>query len=434
MFCADYILAQEGGLTASLGFSQQIESINEKGFSGRRDEGTRSNTALDFRLGSVTRNQALIFEADTDLVYNFSNTEDGLEIENPALRLDYRLSNRTSEFSLGTSYRRSEINDRIFDETLDEDIIVGTGLREITSYETGLRLGIGTPLEFSSSYRRTQSDFSELVGTDVNDSLTETFSAQLDAQISPVLLTTLSYSRRDRDEDGTGTDSTRDSFGLSANYTVSATTRLRAGLNYTDNESVSATGRSASSGLGFSLGATHDRPNGSLSADYRANETINGTRQNISFGRSYTFRRGDASFSVGASKLDGLDAEPVLNASLGLDLDRSSRLGLSLNQAAATSNDDTESIRTRFSVDYSRELSRVSDISAGIQVSSRNEQGLGAVDEDSLRFDVEYRYALDRDWDLVSGYSFTTVQQDGAEDRETSRIFIGVQRNFDFRP
>jgi len=47
---------------------------------------------------------------------------------------------------------------------------------------------------------------------------------------------------------------------------------------------------------------------------------------------------------------------------------------------------------------------------------------------------VTYRYDVGSDWDLVTGYEYSSVRTDGQEDRDTSTLFLGIERSFDFRP
>jgi len=41
---------------------------------------------------------------------------------------------------------------------------------------------------------------------------------------------------------------------------------------------------------------------------------------------------------------------------------------------------------------------------------------------------------MTRDWDLVSGFEYSSIDDEGSERRERSMLFVGVERSFGFRP
>ncbi|MGZ2260313.1 MtrB/PioB family outer membrane beta-barrel protein [Roseobacter sp. A03A-229] len=422
----------EEGLRATLGVSGRLESVNKDGFTTEQDEeGTRFLTRLNFGLTSEARFQRLEFSAGTSLAQNFSNGE--FEGEDPTLRLNYNLENRGSVLTFGSSFQRRDVDQSNFDLE-DEDVEVGDGERTIRSFNTGLTIGRDGPVRFDLSQRYSRSTFSDTVDPDLSDSTRENYSARVTFRISPVLSTNIFATRDTVDRDNAGeTDTEDDSFGVGASYEISPVLTVNGQVSYDSSESTSATSQD-SDGLGYRLDLSRALANGALTAGFTSTETINGTRYQIRAGRSLSLPRGSISFSLGATKLDGTSAEPLVNLGLDYALTDASQISVSLSQSSTVNQDDDESVRTRLGINYTHTLSEISSISAGAQLASSNDLSDGGIDRSSLSADLTYRRAVGGDWNMVTGYSYSTSRRDGQEDRNTSTVFLGLEKSFDFRP
>ena len=431
------IWAQDaGGIRATFDVSQRLEYIEEDGFTAGSDEGLRSVTGLGFALSSETRGQRLTFSGSTNIAQNLTNGG-GTEFEGTLVALDYARFSRNSELTFGATYRRDEVDDLAFDTDLllDDDITTGTGQREVFGVTTGLTLGREGPITTTLTHAYEKSVYSDTTDPSLTDSDTQSVTGRLSFQVSPVLTTDIFASWREVDEDGaTATDRSFTRLGVGAVYAISPATNFTGELFYEEEDSRSTGSVTETDGIGYALGLTTARPNGEISVSFEEEETLNGKRRQALIGRSYELRRGSLSFSVGATKTDGFSAQPLANLSLDFALDPLSTIRVELDQAASVNDDDSEVVNTRLDMSYTRSLSSLSEISAGIALVDENVLGAATGDEQSVRFDLSHRYEITRDWDLVSGFEYSSVDEDGSARRERSTLFLGIERSFDIRP
>lgn len=430
------ILAQDngqGGLSASLKIGQRLESINRTGVTTTNDEGTRSLTTLSFGLQSVTRTQALSFNLSGALE-KFLSKSDSFEFEDPRASLRYTLENKNTALSINGSYSRADIEDSSFDENpLTPELDTGTGDRETYSVSTNLTFGRDTRVTTSLGHSFARTKYSGTNNPNLNDSTRHSLSGRMTFELSSEASVNAFANWSKVDEDGPGAnDTTTRRAGVGANYAITETTRVNGELSYSINDS---TNSNRTEGIGYALGISHDRPNGAVSAQFSENKAITGTRRELSFTRSLETARSALSLSLGVSKTDGFDIQPLVNLTWNYSIDQASSVRVTLSQKATANNNDNELVRSRLSVDYNRELTSLQSISAGLQLIDENFLGTGAdVDERSLRVNLNHTYSLGDDWGLVSGYEFSSTRVNGQPDRDRSRIFVGLEKTFAFRP
>lgn len=438
--CPAVLLAQEtdttgGGATVTFDIGQRFEYIEEEGFTGTTsDEGLRSLTSIGFRVASETRGQALAFGVSTGIAQNLTNGGP-TEFESTRVSLDYRVSNRTTELTFGSFYVRDEIDDLAFDTSLDDDTITtGVGQREIFNLTTGLTVGRDGPITGTLSHVYEKSVFSDTTDPTLNDSERQSIEARLSFQIAPNLETYVFGSRSEEDEQGLGaTDRDASRVGIGAIYEVTPATTLTGEIAYSTEESRGAVA-DETDGMNYAFSIAHARPNGEVSLSLSEEDTFNGKRRELLVGRDYTLRRGDLSFSLGASKTDGFGAQPIGSLRFDYDIDRNSDIQISLEQSGDIDDANNEVINTRLNMEYARELTPLSQISVGLALVEENVLTAGGIDRRSVEFDVSHAYQLGGDWDLVSGFSHSSVQEDGAADRKRNTLFLGIQKSFAYRP
>ncbi|WP_299506634.1 hypothetical protein [uncultured Roseobacter sp.] len=425
------LLRAEEGISASFTISERLENVQRQGFSNNENEGFRSVTRLGFGLLSENQNQALSFNTGTDFVYNFSRSE--TEFEDPDLNLNYDLQTRNAGLSFDASYVRRDVEDSVFfDDLSNEFIISDDGRREIFSLRSALSLNRQGPITFDLNHFFSDSRFTGTTDPDLRDSTTNGLTASSSFRLSPVASLNATARWREQDQDGVGAnDRTRTSFDVGGTYDISAVTTLSAGISYFNNES---TTRTDNSGPGYRFGLSHDRPNGTYDFDISSRETINGNEVDARANRSYDLPRGTASIGFGLAKVEGFSIEPLISAGLNLDINNVSRISLDLSQASTVDNDDNETIRTRLSVSYSRELNEISSMSASFRFADENVLADNDEDTTSLRASLSYRRAVGDDWSLVSGYEYSTNQRNDREDRNSNTLFVSLEKAFSFRP
>lgn len=424
------------GVTGRLQVSQGLENVTESGNQVNDDEGLRSITGLSLDMASETNTQRFFVALDTSLAYNFSEDNDeGLDFENTGARIGYDLNNRSSALGITLSFREADVDDEVFitDPITGDGIFVsGGGQVETIRLQSRLALRQDDPLSFSFSHSYTDRTYKDTSDPNLADSTTQTFDARAILRLSETTSVGVFSAYDDFDEDGPGgTQRTTLTSGVTADYRLNRTTNLSAALDYTDIDS--NTNDSSTGGPGFSLGLTHDRPNGAIRIATSRTETVNGERDEISIGRSLNFRRGLADFSYGLARNEGLDLEPLINVRLSYTLSDLSQINANLSQTAETATNNTETRQTRLSVNYSRQLTATSQIIGSLQLADQNELGPGSEDERNVEASITYTQRITRDWNLDTGYSFS--RNDGENGtRETSRLFVGLSRSFNFRP
>lgn len=431
---------EAGGLTASLTVGQRLEYENRVG-STPNDEGFATTTDLGLVIESRTSTQSLRFTVDTGLRYEINDNGRGerLDLDDPILGLAYSAESRATRLSFDARYQRSDVIDAAFDGdelNLDDDVLTGTGTRTNSRLGARLELGRDRPLGADLNYAIQRSQFSDTSDPSLVDLDTTSYGIALRFDVNEQIQLGAFYNHSDRDADGPGSsDRLTDRFGLRATYQISPTTQARAELFYSEIESDDNAGNVAGTdGAGFSFGLTHLVQNGNFTFDLSQQETVNGTERQVRLGRSLTFPRGSASLSLGLNQTEGLSVEPLIGLSVGYELDPVSRLSLNLSQSVNIDDDNDTTINSRLSLAYNRQLGQQSQLSAEISIADRNVQTTGGQDRRQTQLSLSHQYLLGRDVSLVSGYSYSETKSDGLQDVEQSRVFVGLQRTFNFRP
>lgn len=426
------ILAQDG-LVATFGVTQQLEYVGEQGFSTPQDEGLRAVTGLSFGLSSQNSNQQFDFGLTGGLVLSDQNSS--FDIENPSARLLYGISSRDTALTFNANYRRADVDQSNFFEDnifLDPTVFSDEGTRTVASLRTGLELGRTAPVSYSFNHIYAQTSYDDTLDPALRDNTTQGLDGRVNFRLNGAVSTYVFASWREIDEDGiNANDSTTTRYGVGGSFQVSPVLSLTTELNYSDSET---TNSGVTSGLGYSLGLLRDLPNGSLGGSISATETINGTRTQARISRAMEFKRGSATFGIGASRTAGLSTEPLVEAALNFAISEVSNIGVNLSQASSISTNDQETINTRLGINYSRELTALSSISGGIQYAEQDVLVPGGIDQSSISANLTYRHDVGQDWDLISGYRYTSSRRDDRADRDSSTVFLGLEKTFSFRP
>lgn len=426
----------EEGVRATLNLSNRLETVNESGFTQPVRDGERFVTGLNFGLTSENSYQTLGFFADTDIAYN-SNDEvlDQFEIEDPTMRLNYNLQSRQSALSFAARYRKTDIdNANFFDEFDINDVETGEGDRTNVSLRTGLVLGREAPITFNFNHIYTTNTFDGQVDDDTSDDTRNRVNALLAFRINSVASANLIgyYNEIDRD-DPDAFDQTEQSIGIGTTYALSSVLTFDGQVTYDEATSTNPA-REDTSGLGFGLGLNRELTNGVLGFDVSSTETINGARQQALVSRSMELPRGALNYSVGATKTGGSSLRPLVNLGLSYNTTDTDRLILNLRQRTAVDDDDDETIRTSLSVGYTRSINELSSISASADFADQNPIDDAGVDSSSFTANLIYRRDVGGDWDMVTGYEYRTSSRDNEENRNRSTLFVGLEKNFDWRP
>ncbi|MBL4811658.1 MAG: porin, partial [Rhodobacteraceae bacterium] len=181
--------------------------------------------------------------------------------------------------------------------------------------------------------------------------------------------------------------------------------------------------------LGLTAAVDFDRPDGSFTLGFAADDTPDGTRLSVDFGRTYTLPTGSLSASIGLTR--GTDAELYATGNLQMryTLPRGA-LTASLNRSVGPGSDDAEEIVTSLSLGAHNALTPVSNIGVNLAFVRAEE---AAETTDITSFGVTYDYALGPDWSLSAGYGFQQ-RDDAGGSANASSVSLTLSRTFDFRP
>lgn len=426
----------EEGVRATLNLSSRLETVNESGFTQPVREGERFVTGLNFGLTSENSTQTLGFFADTDIAFN-SNDEvaDQFEIEDPNLRLNYNLQSRQSALTFSARYRETDIdNSNFFDDFDVNDVETGEGDRTTVTLSTGLVLGREAPITLNLNHLYTTNSFDGQIDDDTSDNTRNRLNTRLSFRLSSVASAYLTGYWNDVDRDDPDAfDQTEQSIGVGTTYALSNVLTFDGQITYDEATSTNPA-REDTSGLGFALGLNRALTNGVLGLDLTSTETINGARQQVLVSRSMELPRGALNYGIGATKTGGSSISPLFNIGLDYDATATDRFNVNLRQRATVDDDDDETIRTSLSVGYTRSINEISSISASANYADQN--AVNDADDDSSSFtaSLTYRHDVGADWDMVTGYEYRTSRRDDEENRNRSTLFVGLEKNFDWRP
>lgn len=402
------VLAQEvppGGRGLTFGIEQRFESTEnldlDVNSQGRTDQAT---TRLSFGARWTTRTSSFGLTAGTSL--RAADSPDAsindFALDNNRIGLDYTRRGATARFGVTASVQESDIaflrplEDFVTEEgviELPEDLedLNGTGSRRNTRVGTTLDIGEGGPwgLGLSASY-------SDISYSDV------TSSGLLDSQ--------------------------RWQVGASLRYALNPATQLTVGLGYgefRDDDPATDTREtiSLSSGLRFA------RPNGAATVSLGAQDTEDGTRLNLTFGRSLTLPTGSLSTSLGLARSADGDASLSGSLSWQQQVTPVDRIDARFQRSIVGGTDDTDRLVTALSVGYRHELTPVSGLGLDVAWTESETTSTGST-VTNASVAASYNHALTEDWGLSAGYRYRLRDEDGVGDADSNSVFLVLRRNF----
>ncbi|MDO6736068.1 hypothetical protein Q4555_15415 [Octadecabacter sp. 1_MG-2023] len=415
-----------GGLNANLSFSQGLVSSSE--------DGTYGQTNLGFTLSNVTPVQDLQFEISTGLEEQLSGGFDA-EIVDPALSLSYGIENRQSALDISAKYARSDVDSFTeSDDPLSSVLVLDTGTRESSGVSLGYTFGREKLFggAFSTSYNTTS--YSGTTDTDLVD--VERIGAGLDLrfEITPRIAATLGYNFSDTNRTGDGLDVRSTDVQAGVDLTVSETLNAAVSVGFDTVTSTDSTGATEQEdGFVFAFNLSQDRPNGALSFNLNSTVTETGRRSDVSVANTFETRKGgEFSGSVGLTVDDNGNTNPLYAVSFSESLRRSS-YSVYLNQNITSNDLGEDALNTRVGADYTHVLTATTEFQTGLDYQATDYQGNS---DDTSRFDISLgiSHELTQDWSVSSRYTYSVENEDGQARDTDSRLFVGLETNFGWRP
>lgn len=465
-------------LGQTLAYSDNIDLVAEPG-----GDTLRSTTRLGLNYSDITRTQRLEFaaggayEADTDNETDFTD---------PFARLSYALEGRNNRLEFTADYRRVDLDDlsiplslllpgvALPDQIVNDVAQIEAGLRSDTSYtleaETGLQSAFGLRLELSSRDRRYNDEqIFDLANTQSRRAEVES-TFRIDPSLTARIVGVVS---RFEGEDAQETRRFNTSLGVGIEYELTPANTLDLFIGQRRIEVERNGINSSSRGPEVMASLVRDMPNGDLTFSLNSRQTLERRDTVVRVSRSQTLSRdGQLTYSVGASRAEGLDTEPLFELAYIKPL-RRGRFNIELGQEARTREiSDEPVVLTRLSAGYGVKLTKRMDFSIRAslddlvarvksnqdrrsyllrtdlvgQINDISSWSLGASIDDTRvvesgitttqqRYGVQlgYRRALTSDWNMVAQYQHSAILDSDVADRRSNTISFGLERSFDTR-
>ena len=440
-FVAGPVLSQDaGGRMASLSISQDLRWSDNIDFDSSNRSGAFSRTDLGFSLTSATRTDELSLAFGGAIDAEFAD-ETSISFVSPFVTLAYGQETRSASFSANASYRNNDISSLVA-AGIDPGsgltfVVEDEGRREDIAAEATFAFGLNAPFGGGVVLSYSQTDYSDTADPDLLDISRSSIDGNLRFDLTPTLRLVATGRYGTVDEDGVGSiDQTeqRLSFGVEAD--VRPGFSVGASVDYSRVESIGGTALAPidrlEEGAGLALNAAMELQNGTLSGEISSRVGEAGRVTTASVTRSLEMRRGNVDLTFGLTETETGDLNPTYGIGATREL-RQGEIGLSLSQVVNTSVEGNESLDSSITLDYRQQLTNAIGLGASLALADTRELA-GDVD-DATRLDatVSVSHALNRDWDLVGGYTYSRLSEEGSDDVTSNTVFVGVSRTFDWR-
>ncbi len=385
---------EDGGLRLTFGVAARVETISNPGLSVPAEPRLESlSTRLSFGLSDKTRTGAVSLSAAGSLAADNDESTNGLE--DPDLRLSWKRSGATSSLDLNAFLRESDL-DTLRGVVLDPD--TGEATKDVVGDGKQRQSGGGLTLAFGESGPW---------GGTLSAGLTDTtYSGSTDE-----------------------VDSRDASLGGTLRFELDSATAVTAGLRWSRFDEDGAAYRDT---LRPELGLRRNLAGGFASADVFAEDTEDGTRAGLSFGRSWELKDGSFAFNLGATRGVTGDLSPTGTLDWQKDLPRGS-LSASLRHAVTSGSDDTETIVTTASLGLGHTISPLASVNFGLNASDSEDTVTNETTRNAA-LSATISHSLTQDWILDAGVSHRMRDEDGTGLATSDTVFLELRRSFDWRP
>jgi hypothetical protein len=431
--------SQDGGLNLTGRFGQSLEFSDNPDFTADfSGTALRSRTELSFGLESETAAQRISIDVGAAWRYTLSTsdnqpTREGLT--DPFIALEYERNSATSLLSLGASYRESDVGDLslVLDpDTLD--LIVDDGTVERTTLSFGLDTGVGEPFGLSIDAFYARRNYFETTDPDLTDNEFFQFSGAARFQVTPT--TGASLIARYSDDNDIGTSdyqrkTTRVGFGIDHELTPSQRIGFDLTSDVIDTTENGAT--TSEEGFSFAIDYGQDLPNGGFSVTASSVLENIGARNTISFSRDFDLPDGNLVFLAGVTNNDTSDLNPILGIEYSREL-RDGEISARVEQRIDQARTSDDEFRNRLiEIGYSQQVNSVSGWQTSFGYAESEDLSDGSLDRQT-NFGISYRRDLNREWDIVGGYRYRSLDSTDEANRDSNTFFLTIERDFAARP
>lgn len=391
------------------------------------DSETRGETILGFGLTSETRAQSLALSLGARVRSQIGDSFD-TRLTDPSLQLDYSYTTRGSTLELSLNYSEEPVintGGNIGDSPAQ--VFIGSGTREDSAARLSFTFGQEARFGGALSLGYQELGFSDTEDTSLIPAQTSSAALSLRFDLSSRVTLTPALSVTETTREG-GSDVRRERATLGAELTFSEV--LTGGLQIGQTRLLEDTEETEGSTATLSLALA--RPNGTLSTELSSDLSVSGRRTTLRFTRSFEAEISQFTLGLGLSQSETEDLRPLYSLAYTRETERS-QFTVSLAQEFAIDSTGNEALNSRLSLGYSTTLSEVMDFTSSLGY-ARSEILSGTGDE-TERFDLRLGLSrsLAQDWRLTGGVNFTQTR-DGAVEEDQSEVFLGLKREFDWRP
>ncbi len=428
------------GSKLTLRFSESLVVDDNLGLgAGTQPTSVYSRTGLN--LNFTTRTRTARFSLRGGVNYNagrLGNSGTDGRFESRTLALTYRRQVGDSEFEFISDYRRTRNANRTeVDDLTGEDLIVDGG--DVARWQNEFTLAIGQESTVGLILNGSRDDVTytdNAVGG--VDRTSQSLSLSVPVRVTPVAVITpfagLSRSERDNAQEYT---SENHYFGVSARLQAGEALTWNASIQHTDLDirTTVAPGIRAlreRKGVAANLGFNMARPNGTISGSVSTSVQTSGRQYNAFLRRELKLPRGSVGVQIGAGKSDTSDLSPLFGLDWTYDT-RRAKFGATVRQQL-TSDAGSESIVSVVSLKASGDLTETTSWSTEASYYDYDSQSAAVTDYRRLDLELGLTRDLTADWELTAGYRYRNIDRTGQARRSSNSVYVGLQREFSYRP
>ena len=426
------VLAQDegaGGTNMTLGVSQRLSYTDDTTTS---DGAFIATTGLNFGLSSATKVDTITLKTGSGLAYDSDTGE--VTLIDPTLSLAYGQTSKNAGFSGTFGYREVDVSSSTeVTAGTDTFLILDDGTRVDAGGSVSFDFGRTDPISGSVTLSHNRLWYRDTTSADLVDQDTTSVSGALSLRLDDRITTSLTagVTKRTTEDD---VDTTTVSLGGGASLAYTKRLTLDAGVRYSQISQTSSGVTAESSGIGYSFGADYEMPDGAITGSLNSSVDENGRIYNGRIGRQMKLKNGSLGLSFGLSGRDLTELAPLYTFRYKTEVTRGADASLQLSQSFATNDSGRQAVNTTLSASYAQPLTKVSSLGASIQYRSTMVTNFTDEDTSLLDIGVNYTHVLAQDWGLVTGYSHSRTASDTAADSQSNTVFVGLKKDFTWRP
>lgn len=421
---AQHALAQDdGGTTASLSLGQGLTLDDNEVF---------GQTDLTFSFSDITKRESFDFTFSTSLLQSFEGGFD-IEVDEPAASIEYTVSSRQSQLLTGYTFRTSDADALVADETgISDALFIDTGKRTDTTARLNYNFGQESKLGGTVALRYAQTRFTDTQSTALVDRDVASAGVNLRFKVDDRITSTIGFNieetRREEQQNAiTKQLNAGASFAisdtLSADFTVG---QSEVRTNPTDGD------ETVENGLTYAASFDKTLPNGSLTFSLSSDISEAGRRTTARIGRSLSTKRNTLSGSFGVTEgTDGV-VRPLYRLNYQRALPDGS-FDVSFDQTFVVNAQSEETLNSNLRAGWLYDVSRSQSLQSNLAWQQSNVLG---DDGDTSRLDLNIRYdhKLNDDWTLLARARQSWTSSADNTSTEENEIFVGLQTSFGWRP